>query len=553
MKTIRLFLLAFISFGAMFYSCETIELEVLDDPNNLTDEQSDPNLLLNSIQRAFVTNMTIFNDRGSDLTRIDYVSGRTYGNMYTSGAFDGTWSRAYSNIFANTAIIVTADEDPDQDFSFNVGVAKTLQAYTLFLLVDYLGDIPYSQALNPLEFPNPSLDDDATVYQAAGGLLDEAQAAFGRAGTAAPSNVTDLFYGGTTASWVRLINTLRLRRALTVGDTGTFNSIIAAGNYISSSADDFQFTYGTQELNPDTRHQDYITDYTTSGANIYQSNWLMEVMQGADKSDPADDDPRIRYYFFRQANCTPGASCDPDGDGQFLSCSLETAPIHYTTNGVSYCWLEDGYWGRDHGDDDGTPPDNFLRTAVGVYPAAGLFDDNRFAGLTQGVGGGGAGIEPIILASYIDFWRAEVALASGNAGAAAGFVAAGIQKSADKVFGFAALDASRDTSFESDQAAVDAYIAAQTASITDASDDSWNALAENYFVTLYGGGADAYNFYRRTGYPTTVKPNLEPDPGTFPTVFFYPSVEVIANPNVQQRDLTDRVFWNEGDPVPPAN
>ena len=93
MKTIyRLFILALISSGALFYSCETTELELLQSPNALADNQADPDLLLNSIQRAFVTNMITFNDRGADLSRIDYVGGRDYFAMFNSATLDGVWS-----------------------------------------------------------------------------------------------------------------------------------------------------------------------------------------------------------------------------------------------------------------------------------------------------------------------------------------------------------------------------------------------------------------------------------------------------------------------------
>lgn len=548
MKTIyKIFLLALISSGTLFYSCETTELEQLVSPNALSPEQADPDLLLNSIQRAFVTNAITFNDRGAELTRIDYMFGRDYFANYNSSTFDGVWSRSYSTIFANINIIEALNTEGT--LNFHMGVSKALQAYTLMQLVDFIGDIPWSEALNPDEFPNPVVDDDASVYAVARAMLDEA------AGFLAGSSVgtaTDFFYGGNVGNWQRLVNTLIMRHALTTGDTGAFNAVVSGGNFIQDSSQDFEFAYGTQLLNPNTRHPDYNADYTTSGANIYQSNWLIEVMQGDVFDGGTDDDPRIRYYFFRQADCTPGATCDPDGDGQFLSCSLETPPTHYSANGIAYCWLEDGYWGRDHGDDDGTPPDNFLRTAVGVYPAGGLFDDNRFSGLNQDVGGLGAGIEPIILASYVDFWRAEVALAAGNVGVAAGFVEDGLTKSIAKVQGFSDLDTTRDSSFEPDATAVSDFIAARVAEITDTSEDSWNALAEQYFVTLFGGGADSFNFYRRTGYPTTVKPNIEPDPGVFIRTFLYPSVEVIANPNISQRqDNATQVFWDTN-PAGPA-
>ncbi|NQX76788.1 MAG: SusD/RagB family nutrient-binding outer membrane lipoprotein [Gilvibacter sp.] len=553
MKTIyKIFLLALISSGSLFYSCETTELEQLVSPNAISPEQADPDLLLNTIQRAFVTNAITFNDRSAELTRIDYMFGRDYFNNYNSSTFDGVWSRTYSSIFANVRIIEQQNEANGGGLEFHLGVSKAIEAYTLMMLVDFLGDIPLSEALNPDEFPNPTLDDDATVYAAARARLDESKAFLSGASV---GSATDFFYEGDTDNWTRLVNTLIMRHSLTTGNLAEFNTIASSGNFIADSSQDFEFKYGTQLLNPNTRHPDYNADYTVSGANIYQSMWLMRLMQDADAADGSDDDPRIRYYFFRQADCTPGASCQPEGNGETLSCSLESAPPQYA--GIPYCFLEDGYWGRNHGDDDGTPPDNFTRTAVGVYPAGGLFDDNSFGGLNQDVGGLGEGIEPIILASYVDFWRAEVALAGGSPTAAAGFVEAGLTKSIAKVQSFGALDTNRDTSFEPDATTVSDFIAAKSGMITDTSDDSWNALAEQYFVTMFGGAGDAYNFYRRTGYPTTLDPNVEPDPGVFPRTFLYPSVEVIANPNVTQRqDNATQVFWDTqpaGPAFPPAN
>lgn len=553
MKTIyKIFLLALISSGTLFYSCETTELEQLVSPNALSPEQADPDLLLNSIQRAFVTNSITFNDRGAELTRIDYMFGRDYFANYNSSTFDGVWSRSYSTIFANINILEQLNTDGTLDF--HMGVSKALQAYTLMQIVDFIGDIPWSEALQPIDFPNPTVDDDATVYSVARAMLDEAAAYF--AGSSV-GTATDFFYEGSVANWQRLVNTMIMRYALTTGDTGQFNAIVSSGNFINDTSQDFEFEYGTQLLNPNTRHPDYNADYTTSGANIYQSNWLIWTMQEADKTDGSDDDPRIRYYFFRQVDCTPGASCAPEGNGETLQCSLQTPPAQYSALGIPACFLEDGYWGRSHGNDEGTPPDNFTRTAVGVYPAGGLFDDSRFDGLNQDVGGVGAGIEPIILASYVDFWRAEVALAGGSAASAAGFVEAGLTKSIAKVQSFGELDTTRDASFEPDATTVSDFIAAKAALITDTSDDSWNALAEQYFVTMYGGGADSYNFYRRTGYPTTVFPNLEPNPGVFPRTFLYPSVEVVANPNILQRqDNAVQVFWDTkpaGPSFPPAN
>jgi len=358
----------------------------------------------------------------------------------------------------------------------------------LMQLVDFLGDVPWSETNQPIDFPTPNLDDDAAVYAAANAILDEGIGILsGLTANDVPGSTFDFFYGGDLTKWVKFGNTIKMRSALTTGDFAAFNAVVAGGNFITDTADDMQFGFGTQELQPDTRHQDYAADYRSDGANIYQSNWLMQLMR-------LTNDPRIRYYFYRQNECTPGSSCDPAGNGETLQCSLQLTPTHLigTPSEDIWCYMEDGYWGRFHGNDEGTPPDNFTRTASGVYPAGGLFDDDDFGSVGLGLGGGGEGIEPIMLASYVDFMRAEVALASGQAGDAADFIRAGLEKSIAKVMTFGALDPGADADFFPESDVVDAFIDARINTFDAADmDGKWNILAEQYFVTMYGGGSDA--------------------------------------------------------------
>jgi hypothetical protein len=87
----------------------------------------------------------------------------------------------------------------------------------------------------------------------------------------------DLFYGGDISKWKKYINTLRLRYHLT---TGNYAAALAQTNVIETAADDMYFSYGDQELQPDTRHPWYSSDYTDSGASRYASTWLMNQMIG---------------------------------------------------------------------------------------------------------------------------------------------------------------------------------------------------------------------------------------------------------------------------------
>jgi len=338
------------------------------------------------------------------------------------------------------------------------------------------------------------------------------------------------------------------------------------------------------------------------------------------------NDPRRRYYFYRQTYNTPGnqlllhdvnalfsgspniwmypcdwGDCDGTANGETLQCSLQDQPFHLelTPDGSGtygdgrWCSNFMGYWGRHHGNDEGTPPDGFLRTATGVYPSAGSYDNmpdigDYVNGLTnafqpgqvwQGNGGGGNGIWPIYLSSYVKFMRAEAYLHKNDLGNAAMYFEQGITESITKVMGFSSVDAEADSSMFPTPGMVAAFVADQVLRFNDApmtsatvGDGQWpveytdmnspyygelmkdkmDILGEQYFVAMYGGANDAWNFMRRTGHPRTVSRGLmdNNESGPFPRTGTYPSSEISANPNILQRqDNSTTVFWDSGTTV----
>ena len=77
--------------------------------------------------------------------------------------------------------------------------------------------------------------------------------------------------------------------------------------------------------------------------------------------------------------------------------------------------------------------------------------------------------------------------------------------------------------------------------------DLW---ATEYFIAMAGNGIDAYNSYRRNGFPSDIQPNIEPDPGSFPLSMFYPSDYTSSSSNAKQKsDVNERVFWNTNGPT----
>ncbi|MFT4697000.1 MAG: hypothetical protein ACI9SJ_000116 [Flavobacteriaceae bacterium] len=551
MKKINIIsIFVFLILGVSFTSCETVDLDLLDDPNNVTTDKAVLERYMVAIQVDFGKFAEAMGRNGSQLTRLEHLFATSYNNAFDPSSTNFEWGLAYEGMFSD---MVAANGLAESIEGFkHQGILKVLKAYTLITLVDYFGDVPFSEANNPAEFPAPSVDDDAAVYQAALLMLNEAIDLFG---TDALGIENDLFYNNDFDKWINLANTLKMTaylntRLVDADATSKFNAIVNAGNFISSNDGDFQFTYSTEifvideSTTNDTRHPAYQSDYNVGGAGRYRANWLMDEMLN-------DNDPRIRYYFFRQNDCTPSATGCPV-DPVSLFCSTESPPAHYPGSMI-FCAVDNGYWGRDHGFAGGIPPDSFSRTASGVYPSAGNFDDDRFSSVVLGAGGAGAGMTPIVLASWVDLMRAEMALANGSVGNANGFMQAGMQKSISKVMSFGSIDPDGDLSFAPSSADVAAYISAKGDAFVNAptANDRWELLSIQYLVAHFGNGSNAYNFYRRTGFPTSLQFNIEQSPGNFVRSFFYPADEANTNINIQQKPNVDQqVFWDNNPSSP---
>jgi hypothetical protein len=551
--------------GLFFASCETTELDMTQNTKDLAPDQADPDFYLNAIQIDFAYLTESFGNTAGALTRIDYMNGRDYANAYSPSNFDGRWSSAYQTIMNDIKELnIIAGET---GLNRHIAMGQVIEAHVLMTLVDFFGDIPYTEALQGADNLNPVADSGASVYAAAIALLDGAITNFNNDALGNPA--LDMYYDGDWAAWTKAANTLKMKaymatRLVDGSAVSKFNAIVASGNYISSNADDMQFRWGTLAVQPDSRHPRYRGSYTSTGGGRYMSNSLMDYMRGGAAGGYSigagtfTADPRIMFYYHRQTNPTPGI--DGDANEETLECGLQNAPAHYA--GYVFCANPQGWWGRDHGNDNGIPPDGFLRTLAGVYPSGGKLDDWSYGGQQDGDGNGGNGITPIMLASWTDFMIGEVELVAGNEAAAKTAMFAGMAKSMDKVTNFYPREAGNrfdvimDFYFGGLVQVVNGFYARISDEWDDAS-DKMNVLGMQYFVAQYGNGLDAYNFYRRTGYPTTLQPNIEANPGGFIRSFFYPANHANTNSNITQKDgVTEPVFWdtNPGSPgFPVAN
>jgi hypothetical protein len=609
MKYLKLFILTLAVIAGT--SCT---LDLRENPNAVLPGQELPSLVLNGLQLNLAGLFQTASTIGMQQTRLQNGAGTLYANSVQPQTFDGIWSNAYANILVEAnALIATAEAS---GFARHAGIAKIISAYTLTLLVDFFGDVPYSDAFGGSANLNPRLDDQEDVYAEAIRLLNEAKddlttpltTAGGRQNPVAPA-ITDMYYNNNYANWVRLANSLLLKIYLNITTTGNvtnLNAVIAdPGGLIVAQNQNFIFRYSTNVSAPDSRHPRFTANYPGGGGN-YMSNWLIwHMFHGYDAThtviipnppSPPDTtvvpgDPRIRFYFYRQVTVN-------STDATEIRCLTENTPSHYPSStgtaiidaaggrpplgegpnhptrdpadpawGRTFCYPTDrGYWGRDHQDNQGIPPDGFLRTAWGAYPAGGRFDANNGAAVNANVGMRGAGFQPIMMRSFVQFMLAEANLRLGATTPSLARVhyENGIRFSMADVRDWAVngtygttpiaaapTEASTINSlypagnYNTDvNNYVNAALAAFDADPADVG-GSMGYVAREYWIALFGNGIEAYNLYRRTGLPTGMQPTQNPQPGPFPRIFYYPANAANLNSNIQQRTaLNEKVFWD---------
>ncbi|MEQ9422829.1 MAG: SusD/RagB family nutrient-binding outer membrane lipoprotein [Cyclobacteriaceae bacterium] len=526
-------IIAIYSMVAVMIVASSCELDLQQDPNNLSPESASVDFVLNSAQFAFKDWLYEANEATMQMARITDSSPRadTYIGWTQPEDFDDVWELTYTSILSDIKTLIPLAEE--KELNIHAGIGKVLRAYLLMNMVDAFGDIPYSEALDANNF-EPVPDDGASVYAAAEADLVSAIADF-QAGGLAPAS--DIFYGGNAASWEALANTLLLRKEITTrlvgGSSTTINNLI--GKTISADQN-FAFQHSANAQAPDSRQEFFLDNYV-SGATDYQSSYFMWLLVGTNR--PYSTDPRARYYFYRQADFHTD-------DVNEQNCVQETRPSHYPPDGP-WCndFLPEGYWGRDHQDTDGIPPDSQLRTLFGVYPAGGAFDDDSFSTGANSTNLGGAGIHPMMMSFWVDFMLAEGVLTMGVNGDAAEYLRNGIEGSISYVMDFGSSIA--DPDFIPSETQISNYvneIMTDFASRDDAG--KLDLIAEQYFISLYGNGFEPFNFYRRSGLPSNIQLPLVPQPGEFVRSFFYPASAVNTNNNFQQKtSLKDaKVFWD---------
>lgn len=261
MKTLKYILLTAI-LSVILWSCSE---SIMDEINKNINDPSD---MVSSLIISDVMTGTAFSVAGGDFNFYAsiYMEHNTgvWGQFYNADirsaeptsatTYNNSWVSVYANLYSLKIIIEKCSEGGSEEGNYHtLGIAQILAAYNLATLTDMMGDVPWSEALQPGVIFTPVLDSQEDIYTDIFTFLDDAIANLDKATIFTSLGAQDFIYGGNTDLWKKFAYGLKARYTMRLSfrDPSYSDVISYADQSFSSAAEQAQFEYnGTTSKSP---------------------------------------------------------------------------------------------------------------------------------------------------------------------------------------------------------------------------------------------------------------------------------------------------------------
>jgi len=459
------------------------------DKKNPTDVKGE--FLFSSAQKAFAdqisstsVNLNVFKLFAQQWTETTYVDEANYDivNRKIPDNNFGTYYRSVLNLLDQSGAKITDAEIPALETEAwkknKLAIIELMRVFTYHELVNTFGDIPYSEA-NDIENISPTYEDAKTIYADLLTRIDGALASMDD--TAGSFGKSDLIYGGDVAAWKKFAYSLKLKIAVNQSDgvdvAAVYNDV--KSKVFDSAADNMLFAYFGSQPNTNPMHVSLVI---SGRSDFIPANTLVDLMNSM-------DDPRMDFFFKDK---------------------VDTSSV----DGVEKLAWVGGLYGHSN-----------------AYPNYSHINNKIQEATFPGI---------LMTFSEVQFYLAEAAERTGDAGTAATYYDAGVKASCE-FWGVASADA-------------DTYIAAHAYA-------GYNSIAEQSYIAAYTRGDVAYTTYRRLDWPVfNIAPEANTTDGLVPRRFTYPINEQTLNKaNYEAASaaiggdaMETRLFWDTKDPVIPT-
>jgi hypothetical protein len=465
-------------------------------------------MLNNAVVNASHPNGVLIYDMGIVQQLVSPNSGVLTGANFNQDNRDVTqqiWQRYYRIVVRNLVDVINATKTQPSRSNLS-NMARILKAYSMMVVTDAYGDVPYTEAGVGYisQVLSPKYDTQQSIYADIIKELTEASSALDPAKTI---ETADVLYGGNVAAWKKFANSLLLRAGMRLSKVdaalaqSTVQKAIAAG-VMTSNADNAVIRHDANYVNDCGRILN-----ATEAANYYLGAPFVDHLKST-------ADPRLSAIAVRYV----GAASGPE---QVASRANKDAAVQI---GMPF--------GFDNNTISGPVKDNNLKS---FYDFSQL-DRNRMAKVAS----------PMFLVTYgqTSLLLAEAIQRGWSTGSAETAYKNGIKAHLEQV-------GSYDAGSVIAAAAQDAYLATQK---LDAGKEL-EQINVQYWIASFLNGPEAFANFRRSGFPK-LKANPFPGRGTkgeFIRRLTYPNSEISVNSdNVKAAitrqgadDLDSKVWWDK--------
>ncbi|HOW21506.1 MAG TPA: SusD/RagB family nutrient-binding outer membrane lipoprotein, partial [Tenuifilaceae bacterium] len=230
----------------------------VNDPTNVSS-----NLIITDVMTSSAFSVTgsdlafyasVYMEHSVGIWNQSYNAEIRSGEPTNATTYNNSWDAIYRNLYNLKTIIQKCSAGGSEEGNYHtLGIAQVLTAYNLAILTDLMGDVPWSEALQPGFIYTPKLDKQEDIYQVVFTMLDDAIANFDKTTLFPSLGAQDFLYAGNIGNWKKFAYGLKARYTMRLSyRTPDYANVIAyADQSFASAAEQCQFNYnGTTSQSP---------------------------------------------------------------------------------------------------------------------------------------------------------------------------------------------------------------------------------------------------------------------------------------------------------------
>ncbi|MBO0358709.1 SusD/RagB family nutrient-binding outer membrane lipoprotein [Hymenobacter sp. BT186] len=247
-----------------------------------------------------------------DAARIASMWANTYtgvGNQYlavnqyvaVTSDFSNLWSTIYLDVLTQSRI--ATQRALEENNPLLSGIFQIIEAHTMGTATSLFGDIPFRQAGDRLNYPNPVFDPQVQVYA---DLQKELKTAIAKIAQGGGAGNRDIFYSGNPTKWTQAAYTLRARYYLHTQQYDSARLMALQG--ISSPANDWLMPHrevdGAENFYYQFQNErgGYLEAFGSRAARLLDP---IRRLPGNRNNTKTDETERFNYFFGNSQTSNP--------------------------------------------------------------------------------------------------------------------------------------------------------------------------------------------------------------------------------------------------------